>query len=172
MVEYDPKTIVKQFFEASLYKHLDDFDFDNAFSVLGQHIYQKLVEHGLISFDAFKDFEEEILCVSRDHHELSDYASETNYIYISVDDIHDAIMEYRYNKMRDTFKDYESFKELLQLHEDILNSKLNPTSDNVLLMERLIHAQHETGEIFEDFNPDDIRADVEAEYKKLMSGEI
>jgi len=166
-----PAYIVKEFFEASLYKRLDSFDFDNAFNVLGGFIDQKLAQHGLLSLEEFQEYEEEIMCGTSDA--LSGYAVETNYIYISTDELHDALMKYKYKKYRDAFEDYGSFKELKRIHDDIQNISGGTIQDMVLLMERIIHAQHETGEVFEDyFNPDDIRADVEREYKALMNGEI
>jgi len=167
----DPEEVVKTFFEASVYNTLDSFDFDEAFNELGGYIYQKLAGHGLLSLEDF--IEEEETINGNNSESLESFTVDTDYVYISSDEIYNVVMEYKYKKFREEFADKEAFKNLLKIHEDISTYSGNTVTENVLLMDRVIHAQHVTGDVFEDyFNPDDIRADVEREYKEMMNGEI
>lgn len=156
--------IIREFLESSIKGTLDEFDFDNAFLEANYYIYNKLAEHGLLGYDEFLEIENDVWGISKD--DLEVYATHTNYVHISTEDIFDVIMEYRYKRFRDTFIGLNSFRELLNLHERINEASMSSMSvaEKAILFDECIHAQHETGDIFEDVDIESIKAEIDAKY--------
>ncbi len=156
--------IIREFLESSINGTLDGFDFDNAFDTASVYIHQKLAEHGLLEFEDFINAEEDVWGTNRG--DLDNYAVRTSYICISTDDIYECIMEYRYKRFRNTFKDYGSFKELLSLYERINKPSFLDldTSEKTILFDECIHAQHETGDIFDDIDIEAIKEEIDRKY--------
>lgn len=156
--------IIRNFLESSINGTLDEFDFDDAFGNANSYIYNKLAEHGLLEYDEFLQVEEDIWGMSRGN--LEEYATHTKYISISIDDLYDVVMRYRYERFQKTFGKLNSFRELLDLYERINESPMGMMSvaEKAILFDECIHAQHETGDIFEDVDIESIKAEIDAKY--------
>lgn len=165
---YDIEETIKHFFRCSLCNYWDKFDFEKTFTNISYTIKNKLAEHGRLSLEDYIENEEQIMCV--DKSVLNDFATSTNYICISMENIYDAIMEYKYNRYKDEFSGYSSYDTLEEIYNKLLNiSDEDELGYKIELFDSCIHAQHETGNIFDDFNPDDIREEIEREYKLALS---
>jgi hypothetical protein len=156
--------IIRNFLESSIDGTLDEFDFDDAFSNANYYLYNKLAEHGLLDYDEFLQVEEDIWGTTRG--DLEEYATRTGYISISVDELYDVVMKYRYNRFRKTFIEFGSFRELLDLYERINDSSMDDMSiaEKAILFDECIHAQHETGDVFDDIDIESIKAEIDAKY--------
>ena len=165
---YDIKEVVKHFFRCSLCNYWDKFDFNETFNNILYPIKNKLAEHGRLSLEDYIEAEEQIMYGNKS--DLNNFASSTNYICISIDDIFDAIMEYKYNRYKKEFSVYSSFDMIEEIYNKLLNvSDADELGYKIELFDSCIHAQHETGDIFDEFNPDDIREEIEREYKLALS---
>lgn len=163
----DHKDWVKEFFECSLNGTMDEFDFEQAFEEFRPEIELKLSEHGLLGFeDYFQSFNE--FHSARD---VEQFAGSTGYIHITADEVLEAIARLHYEKAIEAFEGLGSFEELADIIECIDNADLNDTKAMVILFDRIIHAQHETGDIY-DFDPVEIRADVEKEFNSLHKSRL
>lgn len=160
---YENEEIVYHFFRCSLLNRFDCFDFEKAYEALIPTIQQKLNEHGLGTFEDFLEYQELIY----DKRTLSDWTIESGYLYIDVDDVFEAIMKLRYDRSRDEFSGYSAFDDLQDIVDGYKNSSNNTLQQDIALFDAIIHAEHVTGNIFEDFDdPDTIRGRVERELKE------
>ncbi len=168
---YDDEEVIKAFWSANIKQDYTDFDFIKAFEEFENPIYRKLAEHGLIDLDAYKEQEQEIY----DYSCLDDLGTETNYISISGEDLMGAILEYKFNRMREAFKDYSAFDTLTEIYNKIQKAKNGETclKEMVFLFDEVIHAQHETGNIFDDLEIEKLREEFEENLKiKELKGGI
>lgn len=154
--------IVENFLRSSIEGRMEEFDFDEAFGFVESALHYKLAEHGLLSLEEFIDAEENYLCVNPGI--LEPYTTKSDYIYISEDELHDALIKYRYEKFRETFVDYGSFQELMRLYNEVKVYTELPLTEKVILFDACIHAEHETGMIF-DIDIDMIKAKLDKEYQ-------
>lgn len=154
---------VKEFFRASIERKLDDFDFDSAFEQFSGAIRQKLAEHGLLSFDEFIESESDYGFYSKD--DLTGFAVHTGYIVISTDELLEVLQKYRYERFKAEFSRYGSFQSLLSLYERIQKQYSLSTSEKAILFDECIHAQHETGDIFDDLDIEGIKEEIDREYE-------
>lgn len=156
--------IIRDFLESSINGTLDEFDFDDAFSNANSYIYNKLAEHGLLDYDEFIQVEEDIWGINRG--DLEEYATHTRYISISTEELYEVVMKYRYDRFRKTFIEFGSFRELLDLYERVGDPSVGNMSiaEKAILFDECIHAQHETGDIFEDVDIESIKAEIDAKY--------
>lgn len=153
---------IKDFFRASIDRTLDDFDFESAFDTMKDRINAKLAEHGLTTEEDFISFYEDCMCV--DKSELSSYTTDTNYIRTSTEELHEVLMHYLFEKSKKTFGSMGAFKELLALVDKLDNAGELSTSEKAILYDEVIHAQHETGDIFEEVDIEAIKEEIDREY--------
>jgi len=164
----DHEDYVREFFEHSLNGTMDQFDFEAAFDDFRPEIDSKLILHGLCDFDVFLSHFEDLYWAGN---ELDRFCLQTGYINIDSDDILHAIAKLHYEKSNEAFGGLGSFEELQEIIEAIEDADFDDTPAMVALFDRIIHAQHETGDIY-DFDPDDIRADIEAEFEESKKTEL
>ena len=163
--EYDVNSIIKNFWLCSVTHRMNEFKFSNAFKSLKPYIYNKLAEHGLIDFEAFKEVD---FSDVRDS-DLIGFTAQTNYISIDVSEIREVIQQYRYERFRDEFEGVGSFVDLQDLLDDIDNHYGHTQQWKIELFDSIIHAEHETGMIFDDVNIDDLREEAEEEIVELLN---
>ena len=87
----------------------------------------------------------------------------TGYIAFSGEELSEALFGYMCERFKETFEEYDTFTTLNKLYNKLLKSSGLSERDKVLLFDECIHAQHETGAIF-DIDMDDLHAEVDALY--------
>lgn len=162
---HDFEETIKHFFRCSLYNSWDKFNFRKAFKLFNRQIEQKLAEHGQLDYDSFAEIDKEYNQYSEDS--LLEFTTKTDYINIDESDLLEVIVNYRYERFNETFSEYDSYITLKELYYKIDNyNDSDELGYKIQLFDSIIHAQHETGDIFEDINPDDLREEVNEEYNK------
>lgn len=154
---------IRNFLVASIEGTMEDFDFDDAFDEIEPVIQSKLAEHGLLSYDEFVETDENV-CYCNPTEAVMPFTTDTGYILITADEILDVIRRHRYERFREEFSTYDSFKTLADLYRRVQEQSCLDTTEKVLLFDECIHAQHETGDIFDDVDIERIKADIDAEY--------
>lgn len=151
--------LIRDFFYASLKKNFNDFDFDEFFDEFLPLLDDNLIRNAQLSFEEYFDWCDGVF----DKSSLSEFTFETIYTNITVDEVFEAIMRLHYNRLQESLKG--KFTTLLSLRTKLqTTSNLSP-GDRILLVDECIHAQHVSGFIIDDCNPDDIREQVEAEWR-------
>lgn len=159
----DIEETIKEFFRCNIRRDYSDFDFDTFFDIAQSMIGQKLAEHGLTTLEEFQQVYEDIYGENRG--DLKEFAVETDYICISEDMIREAIYKYLFEKYRNEFERLGSMQGLKTLY-DKLNKIPDDDKERAILFDEVIHAQHETGLIFDDINIEDIKEEIDREFKE------
>lgn len=163
--EYDTESIILNFWMHSVTHRMNEFKFLAAFAALKEPIEQKLNEHGLIDYEGFKDNEDGIY----DYSVLDQFATSTNYLHIDVEDIKEAVLKCRYDKMVEAFEGMGAFETLQELLDKIENVHGATLQYKIELFDEIIHAEHETGDIFDDVDIDTLREQAEEEIKEVLN---
>jgi hypothetical protein len=135
---YDTESIVKGFLTLSALNRMDEFDFEAAFQYLRCPIESKLAEHGLGTFEEFCETHD----IGYSKTSLEEFTYKTNYVCIDADDVLQAILRHRYETFRETFDG--TFSDLAEIIEKIDALDVDNTKENVILFDKVIHAQHVT----------------------------
>lgn len=159
---YDYEELFKHFFRCSLYNSWDYFDWDKAFENTRNVIGQKLAEHGLTTFEEYKDFLDQIY--GDRSKDLQSFAVQTDYLYITTEDIQEVILKYTFEESKKAFD--SMFDNLQEIYDKSEYPDSLSLPEKITLFDSIIHAEHVTGEIFDMCNPDDLRDEVEQEYNE------
>lgn len=162
--EYDYDSIIRNFWMHSAAMRMSEFDFNGAFEALSQPIRSKLIEHGLMSYDEFRDNEEGLMDMSI----FDQLESGTNYFSFTAEDAAEAIFKAKYEVMKDAFEGMGTFEELQDLLDRIDSSDELSEQKKIELFDNIIHAQHETGAIFDDVDMETLHEEVDEEIKELL----
>jgi len=163
---YDFEETVKHFFRCSLYNSWDKFNFEKAFDYFNRQIKMKLAEHGQLDYESFAEIDKEYSQYHEDS--LNEFTTKTDYIHIDEEDILETIVQYRYDRFKETFSELDSYIKLNELYQKLEDYKdSDELGHKIQLFDSCIHAQHETGDIFEDIDPDEIRKEIDTEYKEF-----
>ncbi len=160
----DYESIVRGFLTLSALNRMKEFDFDQAFKELKHPILNKLREHAQCDYNEFLEFYKDVF-----YHEKEDFEKftyQTDYINISINDVEEAIAKMHYEKSVKAFTGL--FDNLIELKDRIEGLDENNTKINVILFDEVIHAQHVTGDIFEDLDIDYIKSDLDEELIEIM----
>jgi hypothetical protein len=161
---YDPESIVKGFLLHSALNRMNEFDFEQAFETLVDPIERKLIEHAQCEYKEFVGFFDETFLHEESAFEKFEY--QTNYIYISTIDVREAITNMHYEKSQQAFDGM--FDHLIDLKDRIECLEDLSEKDRVILFDEVIHAQHETGDIFDDIDIEEIKSDLDEEIVEIM----
>lgn len=160
---FDTEDLIIYFWECSENKEFKGFDWVKAFNNLEYPLFEKLAIHGLLEFEDFENAYNEIY--TEDSSDLNNYAQVTDYLQITTEEIRKAILKYKYERNRKEFSDYETFIELKKLYDDVLKaqdiSNFMELKDFIILFDKVIHAQHETGNIFDSVDIEKLRGSYE-----------
>lgn len=162
---YDDEEVIKAFWTCNIKQDYEGFDFIQAFTNFEGLIYRKLSEHGILEYDDYKECEEELF----DYSCLEQFEQCTDYIQITKEDLIEAITKYKYEKNKDTFAEgYASLSSLKDIYDKIQTAKCGGLSrkENVFLFDEVIHAEHETGLIFDDLEIEKLREEFEKGVKE------
>ena len=170
--EYDHESIILNFWMHSVTNRMNEFDFAVAFRSLREPMYRKLAEHGCMGYEAFSEYTEELICGCYSSDVFAPFMVCTDYIYITEDDVKEAIMHMQYDKYKNEFEGYGSFDELQSIYNDMDDWHGHTLQWKVELFDRAIHAQHETGDIFDDCDIESLRDEAEEEINELLGIEI
>lgn len=162
--KYDYESIIKCFWWHSVSMRLEEFDFDEAFESLSEPLQRKLDEHGLGSYEDFYQNQED-LCM----YDFSQFQIQTNFFYFGEEEAKEAIFKAMYEKYKNEFEGYGVFEDLQEILDEIEKPDLTTQQKNEL-MDRIIHAQHVTGYIFEDIDMDALHKEVDEEMKEILIG--
>lgn len=156
----DIELTFEHFLRCSLLSSWEYFNWTLAFERPITTIRDKLASHGQLSFEDFQEYEEGYYCLD----DISNYAVSTPYIKICKDELHMALLEYRYNKFKQAFSGYfDNLLDILYKYEKLASLK---QFEKIALFDTVIHAQHVTGEVFEDVNIEALKENIEQEYFK------
>ena len=157
---YDYEEVIKHFWRCSIKQDFSSFDWEQAFDNLSGEIKRKLAEHGFLGYDEYVENEEGM--GMWDKNDLNTFTNSTDYIQITEDDLIEAILKYKYQRFKVTFEDYSTFQDLHKLYNEIEAISVDDAEqkDLVILFDKLIHAEHETGLIL-DIDIEELRKEVE-----------
>jgi len=158
----DYEEVIKSFWEANIKQDYSGFDFIKAFESFENLIYSKVAEHGLLNYEDFEISQEDIY----DYDCLKELEQTTDYIQITHEDLKKAIIEYKYKRNNEEFNKpfYSNLQNLKKIYDEIQKVKNNTLTikEMVFLFDKVIHTEHETGLIFEDyFNLEELREKFE-----------
>ena len=154
------ENIIREFLTASIKGKLNYFDFEEAYDEFRPYLEYKLNQHGLLSFDEYVDQMEEF---GQDTECLEQFAICTDYINFTAEDVLDAIHKAKYEALRYEFTDM--FSELIELSNELEYTTNNTLEQNIILFDKCIHSQHQSGDILEDVDIEAIKEDIEQDFK-------
>jgi GGDEF domain-containing protein len=151
-------------YQSGIYQYWNDqktFNYHEFFKNFHKLLGEKLALHGCLNLDDY------IKCVSKyyDLDVIKQFVYESHHTEqkYNENDILKAIFEPRYKKFRDKYLTTEIYSKLNTLHKDLLFRNNSNFYSNVELMERCIHAEHNSGKIIGL----DI-ADMRRKYERLL----
>ena len=161
---YDAESIVRGFLLHSALNRMHEFSFEDAFNQLRNPIDYKLIEHAQnCTLEEYTDYNCDMgLYCNTD---FEKFTFSTDYIHIDIDDVKEAINKLHYEKCKEAFDGM--FDDLIEIQEE-LNNVTDDQEHNVILFDRVIHAQHVTGDIFDDLDIDAIKSDLDDEIIEMM----
>jgi len=162
----DTEELIKHFLRCSTLNDWSNFDFEAAFDTIRTPIKQKLAEHGLLELKDYIEYMEDLVCPGDIEKLESSWGIDNNYVYLSGNEIYEAILKCQYDKMRETFESYDTFKDIKEIYDKIERSYNNSLQENINLFDSCIHAEHVNGNILCDFcdiDIDSLKSDVESE---------
>jgi hypothetical protein len=161
---YDNESIIRGFLLHSCLNRMGEFDFKRAFECLIMPINDKLIEHAQCDYDTFYNYHDDISCYMYSDYEK--FTVQTDYFYIGIDDVKQAIAKMQYEKLKQVFDGM--FDNLIDLKERIENLDNLTEEERVILFDEVIHAQHVSGDIFDDIDIESIKTDLDYELIEIM----
>lgn len=164
--DYDDYEItITYFWMCSYYSKWNKFNFEKAFESFKYPIWSKLAIHGLLEYDDFKEVEEEYM--DQFNINLSELVVHTDYVSFTENDIKDAILKKKYEIFEDAFSALDSLIELENIYDEMQKSNNLGLQEKIQLFDKVIHAQHETGDIFDDIDIEGLRNEFERDMEKM-----
>lgn len=157
------ENMIKDFLRDSIKGNLELYDFEEFFNDFRNTLGYKLSEHGILGFDNFEERQEELY----DFSGLDQYEIITDYVYFSNEDVKNAILQAQYEVLKDTFEDDSTFQDLKVLYEKLEFTSNLSLEEKTLLFDSCIHAEHITGMILDDINMEDLKEEIEKEFKGI-----
>ena len=158
------ENIIKDFLRSSIKNDFSDFSFDEAFQEFEYYLKRNLTMHGFCEAGEFIDSYKEF--INSDYINIDAFTLHTDYITIDKDDIFEIICKGIQDKLKENFKELKSYLiDLLERIENRPEDTPENLKDLIILFDECIHAQHETGYIVDDCNIEEIKEEIELEYK-------
>ncbi len=141
--------LIKEFWYLSSIKRTVDFDFWSFFFQFKHLLHQKLSLHCLLKFEDY------ILYMDQ-YHDLKqlkkfEYIGKHSGIKFIYEDIIKQIFLPRYNIHKLRHSNNERYKSLLLLYQEVLKYYTLSHPDKVFLVDRCLHAAHNSGTIIPNF---------------------
>jgi hypothetical protein len=153
------------FFKCSLADDFDDFDWTGAFETYIPFLERNCIAHGQGTYEEFEQRMDDIYGLNSLECDMPRWAViETDWISFSDVDACQAILKAQYECLRNTFKNnvHSNNAELLERARN--HRYINDLPELIALFDECIHAQHATGDIIDDCDPDALRKIAEEEY--------
>jgi hypothetical protein len=94
------------------------------------------------------------------------------YSFPTEEDVWIEAMKEHVDRLQQVFGD-GVHKDIYEIYKDLKNIRRLSQKEKINLINRAIHAEHETGDVVEDMNdPDDLREDAEKEYQKRRRSKV
>jgi len=156
-MKYSIKNEIKYFWKCSENNWLDTFDFNRFFWEFKLRLQKKLACHGQLSF-------EEYLSNIKKYYRISDlkkyiYSGKHSEYKETFEDILKNLFRKRYLYFRRKYSKNKKYIKLYDLYRSLQNQNRTRT-DEVLLADRCIHAEHNSGHLF-NLNIEKIRKEYE-----------
>jgi len=156
--------IIREFWLCSLNSDFSSFDWDEAFDEYEPMLAQNCIEHGLGTFEEFKDSLDNIYGLDSMSCDIPDWATyKCDWGWFDENDAMEALLLVKYNFMRKNFQN-NVHGDNAELLERLRNRGGLSEPQLIELFDECIHAQHATGNIIEDLDVDEIRSEVEEEW--------
>lgn len=153
-----PEDSITCFWANSINRTPEKFDFESNSRHFRGRIRQKLSEHGLRGKEEFIRTMEGIY---GERTELHQWTQDTPWITITEDELRDVLDEHQWKRNRETFEDHPTFNELEKTFEKTRDIESKETSEKVSAFDSLIHAQHETGQVVQEVDIEELRENFE-----------
>jgi len=158
--------IITEFYYRSLRGTLKEFDFETAWEYMRPSIKGKLYEHAQMG--TVEDYQEIIKDIYGDIiiQDLPGWATIKNdYVYFVEEDAVKAIISAQYKCLKETFEGtLDDLIDMLHKMDSVLSLE-----ENTILFDEVIHAQHTTGDIFEDTDTDTCKEEAEKMFSEHES---
>jgi hypothetical protein len=139
--------VVKFFWACSIDRKMDEFNFDEAFELVTGTIAIKLEQHGLLGKEGCID----ALSHAEDRWDFTGVAKHMSGkgIRFTASEMEELVYGYVCGRYAETFGGNGNFPTLTELYNKLLLSHRLSQKEAAMLFDECIHAQHETGFIFE-----------------------
>ena len=172
------ENIILDFWRCSLKCDFAEFDWDDAFNMYEPYLRQNVVEHGLGTFEEYKQnfddmYGEDAAAISLEN--LGWCCTDPNNMWwqFSGYDALEAILKARWETAASYFEN-NVHGDLADLLERIQDENRRHLSEPKLieLFDECIHAQHASGDILEDVDIESLRDDAEAEWQEEQERKV
>lgn len=155
--------LITEFYFRSLTTNWKDFDWDDAFELFKPGLQNKLDEHGQGEFEDFRNMQEGFTG-NFAHIVPDEFCIYGDYVQFTTEDVADIINKAHFEKFRSTFKNtFSDLKEMLHKMDTILTLE-----ERIELFDSVIHAQHVTGNIFEDLDTEYLKEEAETMFEEVV----
>jgi len=154
-MRYSIKNQIKLFWKYSELNQLYKFDYDAFFWEFKIRIYKKLAGHGQLTLDDYIEHQKKFYNIQKVKY--LEYKSHHTGFEEKHIDILRNIFFYRFHHFKEKFRYNERYKNLTKIYKLLNQNNLSKT-DKILLVDRCIHAQHNSGNIC-NLNIDKLRID-------------
>ena len=163
--------IILDFWRCSLKNDFSEFDWDDAFDTYSCYLKTNCDKHGQGTLEDYKEYMFNVYGEDDLAEQISDIGGLTTYEgnawwSFSGYDALDAVLKAQYERCRASFKG-NVHGDNADLLSRIENRPRNLSTPKLIaLFDEAIHAEHCNGNIIDDCDIDDLRAEAEAEYEE------
>lgn len=160
--------IIRDFWNCSLRSDFSNFDWSDAFNQFEPFLAENVIAHGLGTFEEYQEYYDNCYGLNSMECEIPEWAIySTDWGCFSDVDACEALLRAKWQFMRDNFEN-NVHGDLADLRDRIEweNRKNLSEPELIALFDECINAQHATGDILEDVDIEELRAEAEAEWKE------
>lgn len=161
--------IIRDFLRYSIRSDFSEFDWSEAFGTYEYFLKEKLASHGQLDFDEFVECFDNMYGTDSAECDIDGLYWATlnsNWVSVTSHDVLMGILKVQYEACRESFANCVHGLELKPLYDRLQQWHSIGEPERIQLFDECIHAQHETGMILEDVDIDDIKAEVDEEWKE------
>jgi len=154
--------IITEFYYRSLRGSLKEFNFEAAWGYMRPSIEEKLHEHAQIGTvegyqqrieDIYGDITEDLPCWA---------TIQTGYVYFTKYDVANAIISAQHKCLKEAFAGtYDNLIDMIHKMDSVLSLE-----EKTILFDAVIHAEHATGNIFDDIDTEECKKEAELMFEE------
>ena len=150
--------IIKSFWKSSWDNSIERYDFNPLFDMFRTALEAKLALHGQLTYEDY------VKHISK-YYDLSklkefEYRGTHTKALFEYESILEALFRPRYEWFHESFKNDSTYQNLLSLYEELRATPFTDVTQNILLADKCIHAQHLSGNIV-PFDMEQLRHEME-----------